>query len=69
MPTQTLNISNFGQSGFLPDVAPTLLPQNGFSYARNFRFNEGGQARVTDGYTNAFDTRANNNEPYEFGNE
>ena len=69
MPTQTLNISNFGQSGFLPDVAPTLLPQNGFSYARNFRFNEGGQARVTDGYTNAFDTRANNNQPYEFGNE
>ena len=69
MAVQTLNISNFGQSGYLPDVAPTLLPQNGFSFARNWRFNEGGQARVTDGYTNAFDTRGFNNDPYDFGEE
>ena len=68
MPSQTLNLGNFGQSGFLPDIAPSLLPQTGFSYARNFRFNEGGQARVTDGYTNAFDTRGNNGDPFLIGN-
>ena len=69
MPVQTLNTGNFGQSGFLPDVAPSLLPQNGFSYARNWRFNEGGHAVVTSGYTNAFDTRGNNGDPYDFGGE
>ena len=50
-----------------PDIAPSLLPQTGFSYARNWRFNEGGQARVTDGYTNAFDTRGNNGDPFVIG--
>ncbi len=69
MPSQVLNIGNFGQAGFLPDIAPTLLPQNGFSYSRNWRFDEGGHARVTDGYTNAFDTRGNNGVPYNFGSE
>ena len=67
MPSQVLNIGNFGQSGFLPDIAPSLLPQNGFSFARNWRFQEGGQAQVTSGYTNAFDTRGNNGDPYNFG--
>ena len=69
MPSQVLNLGNFGQSGFLPDIAPSLLPQTGFSYARNFRFNEGGRARVTDGYTNAFDTRGNDGDPFLIGNE
>ena len=57
MPTQTVNIKGLGQHGFMPDVAPTELPPTGFTYARNFRFNEGNFAEVTTGYTNAFDTR------------
>lgn len=69
MPSQTLNLGNFGESGYLPDVAPALLPQTGFSSAVNWRFNEGGQAVVTDGYTNAFDTRGTNGVPYDFGSD
>ena len=53
----TVNIKGLGQHGFMPDVAPSELPPTGFTYARNFRFMEGQFAKVTDGYTNAFDTR------------
>ena len=59
MGSQTITLSNFGQSGVMPDVAPSLLPQTGFSYARNWRFDEGGHARVTFGYNNALATRLN----------
>ena len=69
MTSQTLNIGNFGEAGYLPDVAPSLLPQNGFSFSRNWRFNKGGHAEVSAGYTNAFDTRGNDGDPFILGDE
>lgn len=51
------DIRGLGQHGYMPDVAPSELPPTGLTYARNFRFQEGRFARVTNGYTNAFDTR------------
>ena len=49
----TVSIENFGEYGFMPDVSPQQLPPNGFSYSRNYRFDEGRFAMVTNGYTNA----------------
>ena len=68
MAIQTIPIGNFGESGYLPDIAPSLLPQNGFSYSRNWRFDEGGHARVASGYNDAFATRSAFGEAYQFSN-
>ena len=57
MPTQVIN--NLGQYGIVPDAAPQVLPPNAFTYARNWRFNEGNFAEITTGYTNAFEVRTN----------
>ena len=64
MPVQSVPIGNFGAAGYLPDVAPSLLPENGFSYARNWRFDEGGHATVASGYADALDTRRAYGEAY-----
>ena len=69
MANQTINLGNFGQSGFLPDVAPSLLPQTGFSYSRNWRFKKGGHAEVSEGYTNVYETRAEDDGNVELGKE
>ena len=57
MPKNTLAIQDLGQLGYVPDVAPSLLPPNAFSYSRNWRFNEGNFAEVTNGYIPAFTSR------------
>ena len=69
MPSQTIPIGNFGQSGWMPDLAPSLLPQSGFSYAANWRFTEGGRAVVTNGYNNALSTRQSFGDSFELANE
>ena len=50
-------IQGLGQAGFQPDVAPTNLPTNAFTHARNWLFNEANYAEVTQGYTNALSSR------------
>ena len=50
-------VTDLGQHGVLPDVAPTNLPPSAFTYARNWRFQEGDFAEVSLGYTNALDSR------------
>ncbi len=67
MAVQTINLGDFGSSGFLPDVAPSLLPQTGFSFSKNWRFKKGGFAEVSYGYTNVFDTRGVDDSPYKLG--
>ena len=52
MPTNT--IKDLGQFGYLPDVAENIIPANGFSYSRNFRFDEANFARVSRGYQSVF---------------
>ena len=69
MATQTLSLGNFGQSGWMPDLAPSLLPQTGFSYSANWRFTEGGRAVVTNGYNNALSTRQSFGDSFELANE
>ena len=41
----------------MPDVAPTNLPPNAFTFARNWRFQDGNFAEVSLGYSNALDSR------------
>ena len=60
MATETIAVTNLGAVGYLPDVAPTALPPNGITDARNFRFKEGQFAEVTTGYDNALDSRSKN---------
>lgn len=50
-------VSNLGQYGVMPDVAAPVLPSNAFTYARNWRFQEGDFAEVSQGYQNALDSR------------
>ena len=57
MPVQTIQVPNLGQYGQLPDVAPSNLPLNAATYARNFRFHEGDFAEVSAGYSNALASR------------
>ena len=68
MPVQSVPIGNFGAAGYLPDVAPSLLPENGFSYSVNWRFDEGGHATVAAGYADALTTRRAYGEAYQFSN-
>ena len=49
-----INVTDLSQHGYLPDAAPATLPQNAFSYSRNWRFNQAGFAEVTPGYTDAY---------------
>lgn len=67
MTTQVVNLTNFGQSGYLPDINPSLLPPTGFSYSRNWRFREGGHTSVTEGYTDALTTRSQFGSPFIWG--
>ena len=68
MPGQTITLGNFGQTGYVPDTAPNLLPESGFTYARNWRFEESGYATVTQGYTDALQTREAYGETFQLGN-
>lgn len=52
MPTNT--ITDLGQYGYLPDVAPNIVPVNGFTFSRNWRFNEANFVRVSEGYRSVF---------------
>ena len=51
-----IKIDRLGEVGIMPDVAPDLIPQNGFSDGRNFLFAEGSHTQVARGYTNALST-------------
>ncbi len=47
-------VDNLSQYGYAPDAAPSTLPHNAFSYARNWRFSQSGFAEVTAGYQEVY---------------
>ena len=49
-----LKLDNLGQAGYMPDIEPSALPNNAFSYSRNFRFDPGGYTEISPGYHSAF---------------
>ena len=49
-----IKINNLGAAGYLPDVESSELPNNAFTYSRNWVYDEAGFAKIADGYTNAF---------------
>ena len=50
-------VTDLGQYGVMPDISPTNLPPNAFTFARNWRFQDGNFAEVSLGYSNALDSR------------